>query len=918
MPVAAGSSIGIYEIVAAIGAGGMGEVYRARDTKLQRDVALKILPDIFACDPERLTRFEREARTLAALNHPHIAHIYGFDHANGIYALAMELVEGEDLSQRIARKPLPLDEALTIARQIAEALEAAHEAGIIHRDLKPANIKVRPDGTVKVLDFGLAKADASGGRGAGASGAGIALDSPTITSPAMTLQGVILGTAAYMSPEQAKGRPADKRSDMWAFGCVLYEMLTGRRAFDGDDVSDTLAAVLRGEPEWAALPQEVPPLIRQLLRRCLEKDRGQRIADTSAVRFVLNAPRDLLQTQMSPPTTARPRWTLAAAALVASIVAATIAGIAVWNLKAAAPPAVTRFSFALGEGQRFSNTGRHAVALSPNGMQIVYVANQQLYVRSISELEARAIPGTYIPAGNTTSVPAGVTTPVFSPDGQSVAFVTLGILKKIALGGGTMATLADLGGPVFGMSWEGDTILVGLGPRGIARVPATGGTPESVITLKDDEVAHGPQLLPGGRAVLFTLATGIGEDRWDRARIVAQTLASGDRKVLIEGGTDARYLPSGHIVFARGGTLFATAFDASRLEVRSTSVPLVEGVRRSLVASNTGAAHYGVSRTGSLVYIPGASSVSLRNLVAVDRKGSMQPLGLPPGEYTHPRVSSDGTRVAYGTENATEAVVWIHDLAASGPPRRLTLQGKNRFPIWTSDGSRVAFQSDREGDPGIFWQRADGTGAAERLTTADANTAHVPTSWSPRGDAFLYEVVSDTTVLLRLFSLPQKTSTTIASEPAVLVGGLRAALLTNAVFSPDGRWIAYSSREIDSRGAVFVRPFASPGERHQVSASGAGTPMWSRDGKELVFAIPTADNFSVASVTTQPTLVAGNLRPMPRGGVIAGTAGGRSPRNWDLAPDGRLIGVAEAGDTQPQIRVVLNWIEELKQRVPTK
>jgi hypothetical protein len=518
-----GTRLGPFEIVSALGAGGMGEVYRARDARLDRDVAIKILPEAFAADPERVARFQREAKVLASLNHPNIAIIHGLEHAEGAHALVMELVEGEDLAQRIARGAIPIDEALPIAKQIAEALEAAHEQGIMHRDLKPANIKVRPDGTVKVLDFGLAKAMDPVGSAPHVS------QSPTITTPARTHAGMILGTAAYMSPEQAKGRAVDKRSDVWAFGCVLFEMLTGKRAFEGEDVSDTLAAVLRGEPDWDALPATTPAPIGKLLRGCLEKDRKERVPDIAVARLdikeALAMPAGSILAAAARVVAPPPLWKRAIPIVATALLVAALTSVAWWGFKPSAPPPiVTRFSFPLPQGQAFFTTNTYIVGISPDGTRMVYAANNGLYLRSAWDLEPKAIPGADY-SGST------LRTPVFSPDGQSLVFYSAAdqVLKRISVNGGAAVTLCPADVP-FGISWGVDGIVFGQGSKGIMRVSPNGGQPERLVSVKDGEVAHGPHVLPGGQAMLFTLATGTGADRWDKAQVVVQSLKSGERR----------------------------------------------------------------------------------------------------------------------------------------------------------------------------------------------------------------------------------------------------------------------------------------------------------------------------------------------------------------------------------------------------
>ncbi|MEO7134339.1 MAG: protein kinase, partial [Vicinamibacterales bacterium] len=703
MTLIPGARLGPYEVVDLLGVGGMGEVYRAADTNLKRQVAIKVLPTAVAADADRLARFQREAEVLAALNHPNIAHIHGLEKSDGTTALVMEFVEGPTLADRIAQGAIPLGDALPIARQIAEALEAAHEQGIIHRDLKPANIKIRDDGTVKVLDFGLAKAMEP----VGASSAN-AMNSPTISMHA-TQAGIILGTAAYMSPEQARGKAVDRRADIWAFGAVLYEMLTGQLAFKGEDISETLASVLRQDVDWGALPPSTPVSVRRLMARCLDRDVRRRLRDIGEARIGLDDPAALTigdaegVPAFAPP---QPLWRRAIPVVLTAIVASALAGTAAWyvSLRRSTPVAVTRFSLTVPEGQPFSALGglRHLIAVSPDGAQLVYGAASRLYLRSMSQLDVKAIQGT--------EGYQSVTEPVFSPDGRSVAFFAFAdrTIKRIAVMGGAAVTICPADEP-FGISWGPDSIVFGQGSKGIMRVSPNGGTPDVLVRVKDGEQAHGPQLLPGGQYVLFTLATGTSRDRWDKARIVVQSLKSGELIPLIEGGSDARYVPTGHIVYALNGRLYAVAFDLQRLQVTSGPVPIVEGVRRA-AAGVTGAADYSFSSTGSLIFIPGpvSTSSSLLEIALFDRKGGSEPLKLPPGPYLMPRVSPDGTRIAFGTDDGKEAIVWIYDLAGTTSRRRLTFGGNNRFPIWSADGKRVAFQSDRDGDLAIFLQPADG------------------------------------------------------------------------------------------------------------------------------------------------------------------------------------------------------------------
>ena len=918
----------------------MGEVYRATDTTLGRQVAIKILPDAFAADPDRLARFEREAKTLASLNHPHIAAIYGFEKSAAMHALVMELVEGPTLADRIGQGPISLDEALPIAKQMAEALESAHEQGIIHRDLKPANIKVRADGTVKVLDFGLAKALGPEGRRATADAMSPNVSqSPTITTPAMTQAGMILGTAAYMSPEQAKGRAVDKRSDVWAFGAVLYEMFTGRRAFEGEDVSDTLARILMKEPDWTALPATVPPAVVTVLRRCLQKDRKQRVRDLGDVSLALEgAFETTVPGAAAPAPAAEPRvlWRRALPVVVTAVVVSVMVGAAAWMLRSPSPSSpVTRFALALGEGQQFQAISTQNLAVSPDGTQLVYVASTQLgggrlYLRSMSDLEARPIPGT--------QQIQNPLFPVFSPDSRFIAFLSARdrAIQKIAVNGGAAVTICPAEQPFLGMTWDSAGIVFGQA-TGIMRVSPDGGQPEVLVSAKDGELVYGPQVLPGGEWVLFTVATVATTEAWDKAQIVVQSLKSSERKTLISGGSDARYLPTGlgspkraereggHLVYALGGVLFAVPFDLRRLAVTGGPVPIVEGIKRSAGAS--GIAHFSSSRTGSLVFLPGPVSTSsaLSDLALIDRNGAVQSLKLPPGPYEYPRLSPDGKRIAVSSDDGKDAIVWIYDMTVTSSARRLTLGGRNRVPVWSPNGERVAFQSDRDGDLGLFWQRADGTTAAERLTRPDKDTAHVPESWSPDGKTLLLSVAKGSSYGLAALSLTDKMVT--------LVGGIQSPFPPSATFSPDGRWVAYSTtapgdqRLVLGRepaGSLFVQPFPTTGATYQISKSSSlgFHPTWSIDGELFYFASVGSANFVAVSVATRPTFTFGATVPVPRP-----FAAGRPAleRNYDITRDGqRFLGVVAAGQTAsgapaaPQIQVVLNWFEELKARVPTK
>jgi serine/threonine-protein kinase len=915
MPLSTGTRLGLYEIVGALGAGGMGEVYRARDTKLGRTVAVKVLPEALASDPDRIARFEREAKVLASLNHSHIAALHGLEEDGGRHFLVMELVEGETLAERLQRGPVKVEDALKIAHQMAEALEAAHEKGIVHRDLKPANVKITPDEQVKVLDFGLARAvDPYGSGGSSGSGGQDRLThSPTLSMMA-TQAGIILGTAAYMSPEQAQGLPADQRSDVFSFGSVLYEMLTGRQVFQGDTAAALLASVLVREPDSNALPPNLNPRLYELLARCLDKNpkrRWQAVGDLRAeIETIAASPRAMPVAAAPGAATRHPLWKLALAALAGALVAAALTGISVWTLKPSPAPTVTRFVLALPEGRQFTSLNRHLLAISPDGTQVVYVANQSLYLRSMSENESRTIVGN--------QEVGGMGFPAFSPDGRSIAFFSGPdqTLKRIAVSGGAAVTICPVDN-LTGVTWVADQIVFGSLGKGVMRVPANGGKPEPIVSVASDEIAHGPQLLPGGQTVLFTLSTASSSsaDRWNTAQVVVQSLKSNARKTVIEGGSEARYLTTGHIVYALGGVLFAVPFDVRRLEVTGGPVPVVEGVRRA--TGGAGFAQYAVSDTGSLVYIPGpvSTSAAQSDLAMADRKGGVEPLKLPAGIYQYPRISPDGKQVAYQADDANEAAVWIYALSGTVSPRRLTFGGNNRFPIWSPDGQRVAFQSDREGDAGIFWQRADGNGAAERLTKPDKGVSHVPESWSPKGDPILVGVTTGSDVTLWTLSTQDK--------KMARFGDIRSAFPINSAFSPDGRWIAYSSSDTGQVVEIYVQPFPGTGAKYQVSRSQRSHhPFWSRDGKELLYVPGPGAPFSVVTVATQPSFTFGTPGEAPKSGL--GEGGPAARRNFDITPDGKIVGVIIAGQTRSgapaaqQIHVVLNWFEELKARIPAK
>ena len=896
----------------------MGEVYRARDTRLKRDVALKVLPEAFATDAERLARFHREAEVLATLNHPQIAAIYGIEETDTFLALVLELVEGDTIADRIANGAIPADEAIAIATQIAQALEAAHEQGIIHRDLKPANVKVTPDGTVKVLDFGLAKLiDPSVVVGPIQPPQ---TSSPTITSPAlMTHVGVLLGTAAYMSPEQAKGRPADKRSDVWALGCVLYEMLTARRPFDGEDISDTLASVLRSEPDWSALPADLPPAIVVLMRRCLVKDRRRRIADASVAHFVLSEERSLSPRETAPRLTAplaiRPSiWRRALPVVSGSLVTAIgVMGIAWFAAPSRPATVITRFSVPLAERQAFTGTGRQAIAISPDGTRVVFGASGRLYLRRMDSLESQVIAGTDL----------GNTNPVFSPDGQSVAFwsQTDSTLRRLSVSGGAAAALTEINNP-FGMSWSPGAIFVGQGYKGILRVNENGGAATQIVQVADGELAYGPQLLPDGDTLLFTVAKGTAQDRWENAQIVAQSVTSRKRTIIVSPGSDARYLSTGHVVYALAGSIHAAPFDLRTLKLKSRAVPVLVGVRRS-PGGTTAAAQFTVSDTGSLVYIPGpaTSVLALRTVVIAGRTSGTTPLALPPAQYTHPRVSSDGTRMVFSRNDAGGSDIWRYELAGTNAPQRLTFDGHSRFPIWAGDSNRVFFQSDRDGARGIYLLSVDGSRSTERITTTQDAESHMPESFSAVGGRLLYSVARNST-----WSLWMMTMTDHKAEP---FSHVQTRDPVGAVFSPDGRWLAYALNDTGGGGnspnrGVYVEPVPATGRKYQLPRTALDFhPSWSPDGRELFYVPASLRRVVAVPFRAQPVVTFGDPVELPNGPLPSFLS--FETRGYDVLPDGRFVSLMAAPEQTstgaaiaPELRVVLNWFDELKRIVPTR
>jgi Tol biopolymer transport system component len=915
MPVQNGSRIGPYEIETALGAGGMGEVYRARDTRLNRHVAIKSLPAAFAQDPERVARFKREAQLLAALNHPHIAGIHGLEESNGSQFLVLEFVDGETLADRLAKGPIPLAEALRIAREVVDALEAAHEKGIIHRDLKPANVALTAEGKVKVLDFGLARYET------GDVGSSVDLTASPTLAYAGTQAGIILGTAAYMSPEQAKGRPVDKRSDVWAFGCLLFEMLTGKKAFEGEDVSDTLAAILRGEPDWAALPAEVPPALRTLIKRCLERDRRSRIPDLSVVRFLMadNANADMLSASglhvksavVEPPARQRAWVPWLVAAVLAVGLASVVAAWSPW--RRAAPAAPVRVSTEVG-----ANTSLlpifTAVALSSDGTTLAFVGADgpsptHLFIRRLDQLQATMLSST-----------EGASSPFFSPDGQWVAFFGGGKLKKVAVSGGAAVTLCDAPNGRGG-SWADDGSIVfqpeSTPGNSLMRVSAAGGTPSPLIHLADGEaMQRWPQMLPGSKAVLYT-SLGTGGSVFEAGQIVVQKLPDGPRSVLVKSAYFGRYARSGHVLYVQQGTLFAAPFDVDRLELTGAGVPSVEAL---LSANSNGSAQFSISDSGTLVHVSGATVSNAAPIDWVDASGKTTPLRTTVSDWSSPSFSPDGTRLAVDISDGTQADIWVYDWARDTLSRLTFDKADDVRPSWTPDGRRIVFASKRgeKAEQNLYWQRADGTGEVQKLT--DGPNAKYGASFHPSGRYLAYTEQRPGTSS-DVMILPIEGDEATGWKPGKATAFLSAPYQeASPEFSPDGRWIAYISNE-SGRNEIYVRPFPGPGGKWQISNGDADDANWSRTKHELLF-VSAAD----LRIMRAPYIIEGDSfraeKPQLWSDAII-TARPRPPsRDIDLHPDGQRFAVA-AGARTPNAKldkVVLtfNFFDELKRLTAKK
>jgi hypothetical protein len=919
MPLAIGARVGPFTIEAPLGSGGMGEVYRARDTKLNRDVAIKVLPEHFVADPGRTARFQREAQVLAALNHPNIAQIYGLEDG----ALVMELVDGEDLSVVIARGPIAVREALAIARQVADALAAAHEAGIIHRDLKPANVKVRDDGTVKVLDFGLAKALTEGTEAEGGRGAGVT-ESPTLTAR-MTQMGMIIGTAAYMAPEQARGKTVDRRADLWAFGVVLYEMLTGRRAFEGAEVSDVLASVLKESPSLDALPADVPRSVRRLLRRTLEKDRAKRLDSMAAARLELDEAVDNAHQIAAPAAAPPPRPRRIVLPLVAvAIATGLIVGAGVWSTMQPAAPEVRRVTVTAPADLPVEIETNHAdLAITPDGRRFLYFSavgtTQQFVLRPFDRFDGVAL----------TKLGDRARGVFMSFDGAWIGFQTGppggadNYLSKVPIDGGAPVPICAVESNVRGASWMADDTIVFAtngSAAGLLRVSASGGKPEMLTTPveKDGEIDHlWPHAMPDGQHLLFSIMRREGE-----SDIALLSLATRTWRVIVKDGTSPRYAATGHIVYGRAGTIRAVRFDAGALEVRGDPIEVQSGV----ITKASGAADFAVSATGTLVYLPGETPTEAQQLVWRDRSGRDTPTKVAPlsQPYRALRLSPDGRFAAgvIGDRADPDAdSLWLIDLVRESASRLTPPARRASNPAWSPDGKYIAFWSSSIGTgsdaAGMFRVAASGATPPERLTTAvRGSERQLPGGWTADMRTFLFTHFEGG----KPGEIHQLTLTPTPVTTPLLAGPTNHAA---PALSPDGRWLAYQANsDIGGRPDVFVRPFPNVNDqRIPVSTDGGNGATWSRDGAQLFYQSGSGagrggrgggGQIVVTKVTGMGTRTLTFSRPEPFGVRADGQL-------MAYPPDGDRVLVAARPSSlitkANEYRVIFNWFEELKARV---
>jgi serine/threonine protein kinase len=884
MSVNTGTRLGPYEIIAAAGAGGMGEVYKARDTRLDRIVAIKVLPTHLAGRAVLRERFEREAKTIASLNHPHICTLYDTGHQDDIDFLVMEYIEGETLAQRLQKGPLPLDQVLRYAIEIADALDKAHRKGITHRDLKPGNIMLTKTGA-KLLDFGLAKLRQD-----------VAPATPFSELPtannAITAEGTILGTLQYMAPEQVEGKEADARTDIFAFGVVVYEMATGKKAFEGKSQASLMAKILETDPPaMTSLTPMTPPALDHVVKRCVEKDPDERWQSAKDIceqlRWISDSGPQAGMTAAAVPEPKSKNYLVWAAAAFAIVVA--LIGATAFYLRRTSTPAekqAIRFSVGPPEKGSFSGGIGSFSNVSPDGTKLVFAADvgssrSQLWIRSLDSPTARALPGT-----------ENATYPFWSSDSRFVAFSAGGKLKKIAISGGPLETLAEVQPTTGTWSREG-VVLFSADDNRLDRVSESGGNASPVTTLDASRSETGhlwPQFLPDGKHFLYFAQSSKAENN----AIYVASLESKEKKLLLNVSSNPVYVSPGYLLFHRQGTLMAEPFDGDRLQLTGEAVPIVEGVEFNPFGSG---AAFSASENGVLAYRAGGGTVPL-NLVWVNRNGTEQPLAAPPHNYTFPRISPDGKRVAAGIEEG-EGQIWLYDISRDALSR-LTFAGtSNVDPVWTPDGKRIAFKG--KGNR-LFWQSADGGGSAEELTTGKLDLNNIPSAWSPDGQELAFLEGGGAT--RNIWILPLKDRT-----PHVFVAS--SSIESAPSYSPDGRWIAYASNE-SGRSEVYVRPYPGPGGKWQISTEGGTEPVWNPKGRELFFR--DGQKMMAVDYTAQPTFSAGKPKMLFQGPY---TPTPRSASDYDVSSDGQRFLMLKAAEQAPgEISVVLNWTAELKQKVP--